>query len=99
MASQTQQADGDAEHGRYHNPGERDPQRVGHAGGERAQVAVACGVVDQQLANIEAGGVAQEIEARPDLARIEIGDDIARDVHHHRDEQESEQALDQPCAP
>ena len=62
----------DAEHARQHDAGERDPQRVAHADGEGAQVAVARAVVEQQLADVEAGRIAQEVEARLDLPRREV---------------------------
>ena len=94
MARQAHQADGDAEHAREDDAGEGDPQRVGHADRERAQVAVARGVLEEQLADVEAGGIAQEAEARLDLARLEVGADVVRQADDDGDEDQRERALD-----
>ena len=80
VARQAHQADDDAEHARQHDAGERDAQRVAHADREGAQVAVARAVLEQQLADVEAGRVAQEAEARLDLARLEVGGDVLREA-------------------
>ena len=99
MLRQAQQADRDPEHAREHDPGERDAQGVGHADRERAQVAVSRRVLEQQLADVEPGRVAQEVEARPDVARFEVGGDVAREHEGERDQQQGDDALEQPFAP
>jgi hypothetical protein len=98
MTRQPQQPGEHAEHGREHDAGERDAQRVGHAGGERAQVAVARGVVDQQLADVEAGRIGEEAEPRLDAARVEVRADVAGDDERKCDHREREPALDEPVA-
>ena len=98
MVRQPHDADRDAEHAREDDAGERDAQRVAQADRERAQVAVAGAVLEQQLADVEAGRVAQKAEPRLDLARLEIGGDVARDRRGDGEQDEDDRALDQPGA-
>ena len=99
VVREAQQADADAEHAREHDSGNRDAQRVAHADRERAQVAVARRVVEQQLADVESGRVAQEVEARLDLPRFEVGGDVAREQDRKHDQKQGDRALQQPVAP
>ena len=59
---------------------------------------VARRVVDQQLADVEAGGVGEEREPRLDAARVEVGTDVVADDERDRDERDRERTLDEPVA-
>jgi hypothetical protein len=98
VVREAHQADNDTDQARQHDASQRDPQRVGHAGHERAQVAVACGEFEQHLADVEAGRRLQEVEARLDLARLEIDRDVVGDPECDDKEQQCRGALHEPFA-
>ena len=85
---QPRDADQKAEDGREHDAERRDQQRVEQADPERAAIGRGRRIVDQRLADVEAGGVVPEAEAGGDLgARQIVGGVVDRapgQEHDHR---------------
>ena len=98
VVRQPHQPDRQPQRAGQHDAEQRHAQRVGHADREGAQVAVARMELEQQLADVEAGRVVQEAEARPDLARLEIGGDVARQADADQRQHQHQRALQQPLA-
>ena len=78
VGGQPRDADDEAEHCGKHDAQRRNHQRVEQPNPEGAAVGGRGAVVDQVLADIEAGGVVPEAETRGDLGARQVFDRVAR---------------------
>ena len=93
VGGQPRDADDEAEHRGKHDTQHGNHQRVEQPNPEGAPVGGRGAVVDQVLADIEAGGVVPEAETRGDLGARQILDRVARRLPEQESDRRQQQRL------